>query len=288
MKRTQYAAPSINDASRHPPQLRGDDGAGTWITRATNFVIAVTRCLPGTVIDGEDLPDESMVLLPDTGALVESGSGRAEVAADSVVILPPGPVRIVAQGEGTVVRVCSHQAAMLMAQAGNRDDFAAARPEVAPLRPWPAPPDGFRMRVYHLPSMTAANDRMRIFRSTNLMVNVFTETFAPRDVHSLSPHHHDDLEQATLCVRGQFVHHLRTPWTPDMDQWRDDVHAEVGSPSVTLIPAGIVHTSRSTTSEGGALLIDVFGPPRADFALHPEWCRNGGEYPLPAGLAKGD
>lgn len=287
MSHAAFSIPSVNDASQHPPQISAADGTRTWITRASNFVIATSRCLPGSVIEGEQLPDESFLLLPDVGAHIEIDGQRHEVRPDSLVILPPGRVRIVAQGSGTIVRVCSHLATELLVLAGNRADFATPRPEVAPLLPWPAPVGGYRVRIYHLPALARPEERMRVFRSTNLMVNLVAETFAPRDVRALSPHKHDDLEQATLCVRGQFIHHLRTPWTPNLHHWRDDLHLEVGSPSVTVIPAGIVHTSRSTTIDGGALLIDVFSPPRADFALHPDWCRNGDDYPLPDALRAG-
>ncbi|MES2257078.1 MAG: hypothetical protein V4724_01095 [Pseudomonadota bacterium] len=284
MSSSPFSIPSINDASQHPPQISAADGTRTWITRASNFVVATALCRAGAVIDGEHLPDESMLLLPDTGARVEIGGESFDILPDSLVILPPGRVRIVAQGDGTIVRICSHLATELMVLAGNRADFSNPRPEVAPLKPWPAPPGGYKVRIYHLPELTPPGERMRIFRSTNLMVNVVVETFAPRDVRTLSPHKHDDLEQATLCVRGQFIHHLRTPWTPDLHHWRDDLHAEVGSPSVTVIPAGVIHTSRSTTIDGGALLVDVFAPPRADFALHPTWGRNNDDYPLPPEL----
>lgn len=283
MPMTTFHAASVHDATQHPPQRVAADGTRTWITRASNFVIATSMCRAGSVIEGEDLPDESMLLLPEVGATVDFGTERFEVPADSLVILPPGRAHVVAQGEGTIVHCCSHRAAALLAEAGNAADFADPRTEVAPLVPWPTPEDGYRVRIYHLPSLTAPGDRMRIFRSTNLMVNIVAEAFEPRDVHALSPHSHTDFEQATLCVRGRYIHHLRTPWSPDFTQWREDRHVEVGSPSVTVIPVGVIHTSRNTNA-GGALLIDVFAPPREDFAVHPTWGRNNADYPLPPGL----
>lgn len=283
MNSAPFSVPSINDATQHPPQAINPDGARSWITRATNFVVAVTLCKPGTVITGEDLPDESMLLLPDVGARIEVDNETIDVAPDSLVILPPGRSRVTAQGCGTVVRCCSHRAEALMAAAGNRADFDAPRPEVAPLEPWPVPVDGYRVRVYHLPSLTQPGAVMRVFRSTNLMVNVVAEAMAPREVTALSPHAHADFEQATVCVKGEYAHHLRTPWTRNLHHWRDDQHLMVGSPSVLVIPAGIVHTSRNTNADG-ARLIDVFAPPRADFALQPAWSCNGADYPLPPGL----
>lgn len=278
-----FSLPSINDAEQHPPQFTAPDGARTWITRATNFVIATTQVNAGSVISGDALPDESIVLLPDVGAVIDIGGEHVQAPADSLVVLPPGRARIESLGQGTIVHCCSSQAQTLMNQAGNRADYAEPRPTVAPLVPWPAPADGFKVRVYHLPHYTRPGEKMRIFRCTNLMVNVVVPAPTPRDTRALTPHSHADFEQATLCVQGRHIHHLRTPWTPDMHTWRDDWHAEVGAPSVTVIPTGIVHTSRNI-NDGPSQLIDVFAPPRADFALHPTWCCNGADYPLPEAL----
>ena len=68
------------------------------------------------------------------------------------------------------------------------------------------------------------------------MINVLTKREAPRDTTKLSPHSHDDFEQASLLLEGQYVHHMRYPWTTDMADWREDEHLEVGSPSVIVIP----------------------------------------------------
>jgi mannose-6-phosphate isomerase-like protein (cupin superfamily) len=153
---------------------------------------------------------------------------------------------------------------------------------VAPLVPWPAPADGRRLRHYRLADHVQADSNMRIFRSTNLMLNVMTPRMVARDVHKLSPHAHADFEQGSLALRGRWVHHLRYPWVPDMAAWRDDEHAEVGSPSLAVIPPKVVHTSRNL-NDGGAWLVDFFAPPRLDFASKPGKVANEHHYPLPAG-----
>ena len=73
------------------------------------------------------------------------------------------------------------------------------------------------------------------------------------------------------------------PWTPNRHDWRPDDHLEIGSPSTTIIPAGVVHTSQGVAGEGMRLL-DVFGPPRVDFSLRPGVVRNADDYPMPAEL----
>jgi mannose-6-phosphate isomerase-like protein (cupin superfamily) len=120
---------------------------------------------------------------------------------------------------------------------------------------------------------------MRIFRCTNLMINVLAKRATARDVTKLSPHSHADFEQASLAVEGEYVHHLRYPWTPDMTAWREDEHLEIGSPSVTVIPPNVVHTSRNVGGPGW--LIDVFAPPRVDFSTKPGLVCNADEYPMP-------
>lgn len=61
-----------------------------------------------------------------------------------------------------------------------------------------------------------------------------------------------------------------------MSEWREDEHVQVGSPSMTLIPPTVVHTTRAVGA-GPHTLIDVFAPPREDF-LAKGWVLNAGDY----------
>lgn len=258
-------------------------GARTWVGRGANFVVTVTRADAGARLERQGQADESMVLLIDSGATIRADGQTLEAGAESLTIVPPGDSEIVMHGAGQVVRLFSHRAQDLLALAGNAADYAQAPPDVAPLQPWPTPADGFRLRNYPLAQFTQADSNMRIFRSTNLMLNVMTPRMVARDVHKLSPHSHADFEQGSLALRGQWVHHMRYPWVPDMTAWRDDAHIEVGSPSLTVIPPKVVHTSRNLNA-GGAWLLDIFAPPRMDFAGKPGKVANENDYPLPAGL----
>ncbi|HSV52936.1 MAG TPA: hypothetical protein VLJ57_12515 [Burkholderiaceae bacterium] len=263
-----------------PPQLE-TPGARTWIARGANFIVTVTQAEAGARLARQRQPDEYIVFLPDTGATLRAGSESVRARAESLTIFPPGDSEVVVEGGGQVVCVFSHQAKDLLALADNAADYAQGAPDVAPLVPWPTPADGFKLRHYPLARYTQAGSNMRIFRSTNLMVNVMLPRPAPRDVSKLSPHTHADFEQGSLAIQGQWVHHMRYPWTADLNAWRDDEHAEVGSPSLTVIPPKVIHTSRNINA-GGAWLLDIFAPPRMDFASKPGKVANESDYPLPA------
>src|SRR3546814_5565780 len=61
-----------------------------------------------------------------------------------------------------------------------------------------------------------------LYRSTNMMVNLFPVAEEPRDPNKMSPHHHDDFEQCSLTLQGDFMHYIRWPWTVNKAIWRDD------------------------------------------------------------------
>jgi hypothetical protein len=270
---------------QEPPQIEDADGTCHWITRAANFAVVFSHAEAGNVMARADNTDEYMVLLPPgTEATIEAGKERIEAKGDSFTIVPPGTSRVTVTKPGIVVRVFSNRAEDIVAAAGNASTYADGAPEVAPLRPWPDPVGGFRLRHYRLaelPSQDPSPLKMRVFQSSNLMINILERWPRPRDETKLSPHSHDDFEQASLGLEGAFTHHLRYPWTPDKAQWRDDEHAHYPkSPSVLIIPARVVHTSQNVGSNP-AWLIDIFAPPRSDFASRPGFVVNGKDYPMP-------
>lgn len=267
------------------PLVEADGKAKTWITRAANFAVVVSEVEPGAVLARADNPEEYMVIVPPDGAsyIAEAGGKTIEAKPDSLTIVPPGASKLTATSKGLIARVFSKASSDIMAQAFNADVYADGAPEVAPPELWPAPKDGYRLRHYPLAQYAKPNgDRIqpRVFRSTNMLVNLFVHYKTRRDTRELSPHWHDDFEQASLTFHGRWVHHMRYTWGPDLATWLPDEHDEIVTPSVTIIPATVVHTSRDV-GEGESSLYDIFCPPRLDFARKKGFCINEDEYPLP-------
>jgi mannose-6-phosphate isomerase-like protein (cupin superfamily) len=261
------------------PQPMEGEVCQSWVTRGANFVLVVSQAAQGCKLNRSDNPDEYMVLLPKTGALIEAGGKSLKADADSLVIVPPGPSSITSWGDGIVVRLFSSQAKDLLARATNASIYEDGAPGVAPLVLWPPPINGYRLRHYRLVEYEKNDSNFRIFRSSNLMMNVLLKHKVPRDVRSMSPHAHEDFEQGSLVLEGTYVHHLRYPWTSDMTSWKEDEHVEMASPSLLVIPPKVIHTSQYV-GEGEGWLIDMFAPPRKDFSNMPGRVCNADEYPL--------
>jgi hypothetical protein len=264
------------------PPADDDANGKTWLCRGQNFVVAYTEAKPNATFARNDQPDEYMVLLPerDTPMIAEAGAQRVETGGYALAVLPPGRSRIVLPNGGRLVRLYTTRARELAARCANAASYARAHPHIPPLENWPEPPDGFKIRLYSLDVAKSPGRFGRIWRCTTLMINVPDVNFGPRDLAKVSPHHHDDFEQGSLALVGEWQHHMRWPWTVNMRNWRADVHAAVRSPSLTVIPPPAIHTS-TWSSPGENHLIDIFAPPRIDFSRHPGWVLNADEYPLP-------
>ncbi len=270
-----------------PPDDTSVSGAATWWTRSQSIVVGFTKAASGAVLERSGQPDEYVVLVVDPGASVEAVAGEDRVAAvgRALLVMPPGASSVTATSDATIVRLFTAQSEDLAARCRNADAYAEADPNVAPFAAWPSSPDGDRIRAYDMDAITADPQRFgRILRCSTFMVNWFFDAKGPRDPSKLSPHHHDDFEQLSLQLAGDYVHHIRTPWTPDLGQWRDDEHQACSSPAVTVIPPPAIHTSQAV-GEGSHLLIDIFAPPRYDFSARPGWVVNAGDYPMPADAA---
>ena len=262
-----------------------DDKTNTWITRGANFVIAVSAVTAGSKLVRENNADEYMIIIPPDGpsATITAGNETIEAKPDSLTIVPPGRSEITAKGNGLIARIVTNQAKDLVAKSVNSATYADGAPEVAPVVAWPDPVGGFKLRHYPLAQYAKADGERiqpRLFRSTNMMVNLFVHYKTRRVTTELSPHWHEDFEQASLTLHGQWIHHLRWPWSANLADWRPDNHAEMTTPSVIIIPANVVHTSRDAGT-GESSLYDIFVPPRMDFASKPGFVINEADYPMP-------
>jgi len=254
----------------------------TWYARGQNFIVAYTEAEPGAALSRTDQPDEYVVLIrdPDTAIRVQAGGETAEVPGYSLAIIPPGDSTITVPNGGALVRLFTVRSEDLAAKCENADAYSAPHPNIPPYESWPEPKDGYKIRHYSLDVPKQEGRFGRIFRCTTFMVNYLDEQIGPRDITALSPHYHDDFEQCSLALRGSFMHHIRWPWTKNMNAWRDDDHEHCGSPSIAVIPPPAIHTTRAV-DDGVNQLVDIFCPPRVDFSKQAGWVLNADDYPMP-------
>lgn len=272
------AAPDYVEFSTEPPCR--SDNARTWTARGQNFVVAYSQVEPGARLERTAHPSEYCVVVTDAGTSLTIYSGDNHVVLDQpgLVIVPPGDSTVVAHDAGTVVRIFDNDATDVAEAAINAASYIRPHPRVAAPPPATPPTAGHTLRVHRLADHPAEPGRFgAIFRTSRLMVNFLGPQVGPRDPERLSPHHHDDFEQGSLTLQGNWVHHIRTPWTTRRSTWRNDEHHQVDGASLTIIPPPTVHTSEAVGS-GTNVMLDVFAPPREDFAAQG-WVLNNADYP---------
>jgi hypothetical protein len=243
---------------------------GTAIARGQNFIVEwIGR--PGQTVAAEST-EEMILLLADGDARVDDGTGAIALEGPSAAIAPPGRFAIELMSGGP-----------LLVFATERSDHADGTSEphdnrIAPLgAPFLRRRPLTRLEVASLDALAnpSGNARIRFLQSATMSLNIVRYPGA-RDTTSLSPHAHKDIQQGTLAIAGHYVHHLRTPWTKDMADWREDEHVEAGPATLLLIPPEIVHTTQGVGEEAH-LLVDIFAPPRRDFVAKG-WMANAGDY----------
>jgi mannose-6-phosphate isomerase-like protein (cupin superfamily) len=264
-----------------PPTETTPAGSKTWITRTATMIVAWTDAKQGDTFPRAEQVDEYTVLMYSGSAPIKvtSGEQQEEVDEEAFVVIPPGDSVIEALADGPIIRIFSINSHDLVDISLNKQAYEVPDARHMPLRAWPDPVGGFKLRVYPLAKTPITPGRFgRIYRTTTMMINFLAEEPAPRDKFKLSPHYHDDFEQVSMAVKGRFVHHIRYPWGPDSTQWRDDEHGEVETPSITIIPPPTIHTTQGVGPH--QQLLDIFSPPRVDFS-DQGWVLNADDYPQP-------
>jgi hypothetical protein len=255
------------------------------VARAQNFIVEQVFGM-----DGEETTfassEELILLLPDgggrlTGSASGGSVGATEISERGIVIVPPGTHTFRFAGDGRLMILATDRTDLDDDTIANAAEYAEPDPRVAPIgTPFRRVAGAGEAQVLPIAAVPypATNPRLKFVQSATMSIN-WVEYDEPRDRTALSPHAHDDLEQGSLAIDGQFLHHLRTPWGKNANLWREDVHIDAGPSSLLIVPPEIIHTTEGVGS-GHHLLIDIFAPPRRDF-IAKDWVFNAGDYEDP-------
>ena len=278
---TTFAGAEYGRFDRDAP-AQSDAHGSSWYLRGQNFVLNYIEAAGGGQFGRIDQPDEYALIVPDRDMAIEVAAGRETVTVPggSVVFVPAGDSVVTALRAGRIVRLVTSLSTDLAAKCANAESYRTPHPNIPPFKPWPAAAGEPKIRVYPLEVAPTPGRFGTIHRCSTFMISAIERYEGPRDAKRLSPHHHDDFEQCSLAVEGSFTHHIRWPWTMNLMEWREDEHELCGSPSAVVIPPPAIHTSRAMGA-GTNRLIDIFCPPRMDFASKPGWVLNADDYPMP-------
>ncbi|MCU1415709.1 MAG: hypothetical protein JWN80_3049 [Microbacteriaceae bacterium] len=252
----------------------------TWLVRSQNLVIAYTAAASLDSFDCSSEVDEMAILVPrgsavlSSRALENSVDTTSELPAGSFTVVPAGTATVTMARAGILVRIFSVRSTELSAACLNAAAYADHDPNIPPFQAWSATCLNSAPTVFDSAAVKTDPGRFgRIYRSDATMVNIFYPQVGPRDPSAMSPHWHDDFDQVSLQLEGDYIHHVRTTWGADLNDWRADVHRRCVGPALAIFPPPLVHTSQAM-SAGTNQLIDIFGPPRRDFAEQPGWLLN--------------
>lgn len=257
--------------------MKSADGQADIVrARGQNFLVEWLRFRPGGDMK-IGAADEMIVVAPYARMELDwKGESGLGVGLSSVAVTPAGEGRIVAPQGGVAVTI-SPVRDDDPGETHNGGTYATPDPRVRrlhePSRRVGAP--GVSVIDVDTIRPPADRPRLRMLRSASMSIN-WVKYQGPRDRRQLSPHSHEDFEQGSLALSGNFVHHLRVPWGRDATTWQPDRHVRAGSPSLIVIPPHVVHTTEGL-GEDEHLLIDIFAPPRADF-LERGWIANAADY----------
>lgn len=252
-----------------------------WLMRGQNFIVQRVECDAPQRPFSVQSPHEMLLLLPEIGAAVravDSGVQPVAAPAHALCILPAGRYDIVLDSPGICCVLASARPDLTADEILNAAAYAEPDPRIAPVgTPYRRLTRQGEIIVMPISEIQAPADNQRLkFIQTDTMSINWVEYEGPRTRTQLSPHSHTDLEQGSLAILGNYVHHLRVEWGRNADLWQDDEHLAAPSPSLLVVPVNLIHTTEGV-GEDRHILVDVFAPPRADF-IAKGWMCNSDEY----------
>lgn len=278
---TSYSDESYLNFYEIPPRIEDSRGK-YWCGRGQNFIVIYCDLEKGAKFKRENQLDEFAIIQADTTTSLSIKSNNKDYILEgyTITFVPPGDsfIEITKSGRFLFLFSCVNKDLLSLCQ--NSDDYEVNHENIPEFKAWPMPKDGFKLRTYSLEVSEDPNRFGKIWRSTNFMVSFVPLQFGPRDITKLSPHSHDDFEQCSFVLDGEFTHHIRYPWTSNKNHWKEDKHITCKSPSMMVVPAKAIHTSCAIHT-GKNQLIDIFSPPRHDFSKIPGWVLNSDDYPNP-------
>lgn len=267
------------DFSTTPPEIIG--GHRHWLMRGQNFWLEWVEFSAHPGGFSAESEHELMVIAP-AGTLrigsAAAGLPAVSVPAHSVAILAPGRYEISGDASALCAVFASQRADLGQRRVLESHTYENPDPRIDPTgTPYRRKQSGAAVQVLDIGAVMASKDkpRLKMLQTETLSVNI-VEYAGPRNRAELSPHSHDALEQGSLAIAGDFVHHLRAPWGSDADKWREDEHLHAPSPSLLIVPVELIHTTEGVGA-GHHFLVDLFSPPRADF-IGKGWVANSADY----------
>jgi len=252
-----------------------------WLMRSQNFIVQRVACDAPKRPFPVQSPHELLLLLPATGAAVrpvDSNVNAVEAPAHSLCILPAGRYDITLDGPGNCCVLASARPDLDASDMINAAAYADPDPRIAPVgtpyRRLTRQGEIIVMPISDIPH-PVDNQRLKFIQTDTMSIN-WVEYEGPRSRTELSPHSHADLEQGSLAILGNYIHHLRVEWGRNADLWQDDEHLAAPAPSLLVVPVNLIHTTEGV-GEDRHILVDVFAPPRADF-IAKGWMCNADDY----------
>lgn len=252
-------------------------GWRSWRGRGKTFLVEWVQAQDGAASLQRACEDEVIAVFPASGGEIVWSGKTQTVPPRAVAIVPAGAFTVAASPGAPVILLSPIRSVHLDVRTLNDADYGDGDDGIRLVGPAAARADAGGVQVVEVDRIVPPADkpRLKMVRSATMSIN-WIEYEGVRDRSKLSPHDHDDFEQGSLAIEGSFIHHLRVPWGPDANAWRDDMHLEAPARSLCVIPPRMIHTTEGL-GDGKHVLIDIFAPARADF-IAKGWMSNAAAY----------